>query len=155
MSPCGEDDHDAEKRDLTGVVTDPAYWSGCPAIEDFANDPEGTVWIDVTDEAFYCTTFREDSTLKEALERKALLRVTPGCYTLPDGGGNDVGLPFCLGLGEDAEAIGVDVGLATHIKFLPNGDRTFEYSLQQPVTTPEGLQFRASQSHRQHECGFP
>jgi len=68
----------------------------------------------------------------------ALLRVTPGIYTLPEGGGNDVGLPFCLRMGEDAQPIGAEVGQATQA-----GIESFYYRLEQPMTTVEGFLFHA------------
>jgi hypothetical protein len=128
-------------------------WSGCPTAEDFPNDPAGTIRVEVTEAAVYCATFEMRGSLKEVRESKALLRVAPGSYTLPDGGGNNLGLPFCLRLGEDGEPIAVGVGEAGHEKvnnpgdiYNPAGTVLHMHRLEQPVAAPAGGGFEATLS---------
>ena len=112
-------------------------WAGCPAAEEFPNEPEGSFLVEVRDPAVYCATFFEDGTLKEQLEHKALLRVAPGSYTLPGGGGDNLGLPFCLRLGEDAEPIKMGTGQTTYEKTRGPDDMIWHsYSLVQQMASP-------------------
>ena len=122
-------------------------WSGCPTAEDFPSDPAGTIRVEVTEAAVYCATFEMRGSLKEVLESKALLRVARGSYTLPDGGGSDLGLPFCLRLGEDGEPVALGVGEASHEKYSNPGDALLHvYRLEQAITGPTGGEFEASLS---------
>lgn len=138
QSQEGEDEGDFAIRDSIGIYANPASWKGCPAPDDFSNDSKEAISIKATDEAVYCATFYEDSSLKEGLERKALLRIAPGNYFLLVEGGNDIGLPFCLRMGEDTEPIGADVGQATRSDI-----EGFYYRLEQPVKTHVGFQLQA------------
>ena len=80
-------------------------WAGCPTADDYAGDSDWPNRLEVTDGAIYCATFDESRTLKEELAKKALLRIAPGAYPLPNGPTADLGLPACIAYGENGSGV--------------------------------------------------
>ncbi len=119
-------------------------FTNCPSADDYAGDSSWPHTLEVTDEAIYCATFNETRTLKEELAAKALLRVTPGSYRLPDADTAGLGLPLCVAFGQEGMAVAAAPGAMTYqagtyadivthryrfVEHLPDPERRIEASL--------------------------
>ncbi len=116
-----------------GTPQDP--FADCPTADDYVGDSGWTHTAIATDDAVYCSTFNETRTLQQELAAKAMLRIAPGSYPLPDGGEDlAFALPLCLYAPVDG-AVGFDPGTVRHTSSTYGGRTAHTHIFAQTLTT--------------------
>lgn len=112
-------------------------WQGCPTADDYAGDDSWPNTVEVTEAATYCATFNETRTLKEELEKKALLRIAPGTYHLPPGPREDLGLPVCIAYGPDGTGFAPSPVSVAYTATPFSGDVDHQYRFEAAADGPD------------------
>jgi hypothetical protein len=107
-------------------------WAWCPRAEDYVGSASWPHAVVATDSAIYCATFDESRTLREELDLKALLRVVPGRYPMPDVAGPVAFyLPVCLDFGDGMPPARDGTGTVMHSQFTYMGNDSHQNNVRQ------------------------
>lgn len=121
----------------SGGATSGDEWAGCPTSEDYAATT-GPL-LEVTKDAVYCSMFNEHRSLEEELEAKAVLRIAPGSYPLPQGDEPDLALPICLRFEREGSGVPAGSGSLGYTKSSFDDTTIHNYRFQQQLSSaPDG-----------------
>lgn len=118
-------------------------WEGCPTADAFLPFAEGAGLLTVDEHAVYCAAFRPDRTLKETFASRAMLRFTPGAYSLPIAETANYRMPACVRVQPASEPLTTQPAPLTHALELVDWQDVHRYTLDAPLEGLERAMLRA------------